>query len=113
VAAKLDDCRLELPSGTRCNEKGDKKTLCAARCSVDAMCSDILSDAKDTAYVRCGGLLGGSAPDDFICASGSAFLPRTGVCDGTPGAPPGAPADRTKWAPGRAALNDARMTPVR
>jgi hypothetical protein len=89
VDAKLAECNLQLPSGTRCNDKGDDATLCAARCLVDASCADIVSDEADTSYVRCVAACSGASPDDFICASGNAFVPAAGVCDGVSQCPDG------------------------
>lgn len=88
VAAKLEECSLMLPVGSKCSAETSLE-ICAANCMADAPCAEISSDAIDTGYFRCTVECQGAGPDDFICASGTAYLPRAGVCNGTPQCPDG------------------------
>jgi hypothetical protein len=82
IAAKLDECNRQLPAGTRCNDQGDEEVLCVGRCFAEASCAEIASSSADTDYIRCVAACSGAQPGDFICASGTAYVPAAAVCDG-------------------------------
>ena len=81
VEAKLAECSLTYGGGVQCKADSSEE-ICVANCMLNAPCTEIADPQPDSALVRCNAECSGAGPDDFICASGTAFLPRSGVCDG-------------------------------
>lgn len=85
LSAKLEQCGLALPSNTACNQNQP----CVVECAVNASCADLAPQIPSGSYLACLAACSGAGPDDFICASATAFIPKTAVCDGQRQCPDG------------------------
>lgn len=85
LSVKLAQCGLTLPSGTACNQSQP----CLVECAANASCVDLAPQIPSGSYLSCLAACSGAGPDDFICASATAFIPKTAVCDGQPQCPDG------------------------
>lgn len=85
LATKLSQCQLTLPAGRSCNTGNP----CVVECAVNATCEELAASPPKGAYLACVAACSGAGPTDFVCASGTAYVPRAAVCDGTPQCPDG------------------------
>lgn len=82
LRAKITECNLDIDTSRGCNASPSEDVECAARCLVEAQCTDIVGPPSANPYYQCNAACVGASPDDFVCADGSGFLPQAGVCDG-------------------------------
>jgi hypothetical protein len=89
VKAKVVECKLNVDTSGPCNANVDEVTVCSAKCAVKASCNEINGPPTGNAYYQCLAVCSGGSGDDFICADGTSFLAKAGVCDGVAQCPDG------------------------
>lgn len=89
LTAKVEECALGWDTSQGCVDNPGDSVICAAHCVIDAPCEEVTGPAESNGYYRCLAVCSGGSEDDFICADGSGFLDRRGVCDGIEQCPDG------------------------
>ncbi len=55
---------------------------CDLRCATNATCDELKAMPPSGAYLDCQAACAGIGPNPFVCANGTQFVDRKGVCDG-------------------------------
>jgi hypothetical protein len=89
LGAKVEECNLNIDTSQGCVSNPSESAICAARCVVQAECSQLTGPPGDNSYYRCLTPCSGGDENSFICADGSGFLPGEARCDGASQCPDG------------------------